>query len=65
MPERLKEEIKGFTYEEYKKKAKQIYFKTSVEKDGEKRVKVFKKQLKLFIESINRVSNIIKKGRIR
>jgi IS5 family transposase len=32
-----------------------------VEKEGEKRVKLFKKQLKLFTESINQVSNIVKK----
>jgi IS5 family transposase len=59
--ERLKEEINGFTYEEYQKRAKQLYFKINVEKDAEKRVKLFKKQLKMFIESINQVSNIIKK----
>jgi IS5 family transposase len=59
--EHLKEEAKGLSYEEYKKKAKQTYFKINVEKDGEKRVKLFKKQLKLFVESINQVSNIVKK----
>jgi IS5 family transposase len=57
----LKEEVTGFSYEEYKVKAKKIYFRINVERDGEKRVKLFKKQLKLFIESINRLSNIIKK----
>jgi hypothetical protein len=40
-------------------------FKINMEKDGEKWVKLFKKQLKLFMESINQVSNIIKKVRIR
>jgi IS5 family transposase len=59
--EHLKEELNGFSYEEYKAKAKQTYFKINVEKDGEERVKLFKKQLKLFIESINQVSNIVKK----
>jgi IS5 family transposase len=63
--ERLKEELNGLSYEEYRAKAKQTYFKINVEKDEEKRVKLFKKQLKLFIESINQVSNIVKKVRIR
>jgi IS5 family transposase len=57
----LKEEISTLSIEEYRTKAKQTYFKINVEKDGEKRVKLFKKQLKLFMESINQVSNIIKK----
>jgi len=57
----LKEEIEGFSFEEYKKKAKQTYFKINVEKDAEKRVKMFQKQLKVFIECINQVSNIVKK----
>ena len=57
----LKEEIEGFSFEEYKKKAKKIYFKINVEKDAEKRVKLFQKQLKVFIECINQVSNIVKK----
>jgi IS5 family transposase len=57
----LKEEINGFSYEEYQAKAKRAYFKINVEKDAEKRAKLFKKQLKLFILSINQVSNIIKK----
>jgi adenylate cyclase len=59
--EHLKEEINGFSYEEYKAEAKKRYFKINVEKDAEKRVKPFKKQLKLFMESINQVSNIVKK----
>jgi IS5 family transposase len=59
--EHLKEEINGFSYKEYKAKAKSVYFKINVERDAEKRVKLFKKQLKLFTESINQVSNIVKK----
>jgi IS5 family transposase len=59
--EYLREEINGLSYEEYRAKAKQVYFKINVEKDAEKRVKLFKKQLNLFIASINQVSNIIKK----
>jgi len=57
----LKDEIENFDYEEYAKKAKKIYFKINVEKKEEKRVKLFQKQLKMFIESINQVSNIVKK----
>jgi IS5 family transposase len=57
----LKEEIESFSFEEYRVKAKKIYFKINVEKDEEKRVKLFKKQLKMFVESINQVSNIVKK----
>jgi len=59
--EHLKEEIEGVGFEEYKKKAKKIYFKINVEKNAEKRVKLFQKQLKMFIECINQVSNIVKK----
>jgi len=57
----LKEEIESLSYEEYKAKAKKTYFRINVEKDAEKRVKLFKKQLKLFVGSINQVSNIVKK----
>jgi IS5 family transposase len=60
--EHLKEETNGFSYDEYKAKAKQTYFKINVEKDDEKRVKLFKKQLKLFTGSINQVSNTVKKS---
>jgi IS5 family transposase len=63
--EHLKEDLNGFSYEEYRAKAKRIYFKINGEKDAEKREKEFKKQLKLFTESINHASNIIKKVRIR
>jgi IS5 family transposase len=58
----LKEEIERGDYKENIKKAKKTYFKINVEKDEEKRVKLFKKQLKLFTESINQVSNIVKKN---
>jgi hypothetical protein len=43
--EHLKEEINGLGYGEYRAKAKRVYFETN----GEKRVKLFKKQMKLFI----------------
>jgi IS5 family transposase len=57
----LKEEMENLEYKEYKVKAKKIYFKINVEKNEEKRVKLFKKQLKTFVECINQVSNIVKK----
>jgi len=57
----LKDEIEDFSYDEYKVKAKKIYFKINVERNEEKRVKLFLKQLKTFIECINQVSNIVKK----
>jgi transposase, IS5 family len=57
----LKEEIESLSYEEYKAKAKKTYFKINVEKNEEKRVKLFKKQLKTFVGCINQVSNIVKK----
>jgi len=58
----LKQEIETLDYETYKTKAKKTYYKINIEKDADKRVKLFKKQLKLFTESINQVSNIIKKN---
>jgi len=57
----LKEEIENLDYEEYMRKAKKIYFKINVEKNKEKRVKLFLKQLKTFIECINQVTNVVKK----
>jgi IS5 family transposase len=57
----LKEEIESFSYEEYKRKAKRTYFKINVTKNEEERVKLFKKQLKLFTGCINQASNIVKK----
>jgi len=57
----LKDEIEGFSFEEYKAKAKKTYFKINVTKIEEKRVKLFLKQLKTFMECINQVSNIVKK----
>jgi IS5 family transposase len=49
----LKEAVEGFSYEEYKAKAKRTYFKINAEKDADKRVKLFKTQLILFTRSIN------------
>jgi IS5 family transposase len=57
----LKEEVETLTFEEYKKKAKKIYFKINVEKNEEKRVKLFKRQLEMFTKCITQVSQIVKK----
>jgi len=57
----LKDEMENFTFEEYAKKAKKTYFKINMEKNEEKRVKLFLKQLEIFKKCINQVSNIIKK----
>jgi len=57
----LKEEMDGFSYDEYKKKAKKTYFKINIGKKEENRVKLFQKQLKMFTECINQVTNIVKK----
>jgi IS5 family transposase len=58
---RLKEEIETLEFEEYRKKAKKIYFKINVEKNEEKRVKLFKKQLEMFTNCRKQASNIVKK----
>ena len=57
----LQEEIESLSYAEYTTIAKKVYFKINVEKNAEKRVKLFKKQLKTLTECINQVSNIVKK----
>ena len=57
----LKGEIDNLRYEEYCKKAKKIYFKINVSKKEEERVKLFIKQLKVLINCINQVTEIIKK----
>jgi IS5 family transposase len=57
----LHEEITTLEFENYRSKAKKTYFKINVTKDAEERVKLFQKQLKLFTECINQVSNTIKK----
>jgi len=57
----LQEEIASLSYIEYTTSAKKVCFKINVEKNAEKRVKLFKKQLKTLAESINQVSNTVKK----
>ena len=58
---RLKEEIETLEFEKYQKKAKKIHFKINVEKDEEKRVKLFKKQLETFTNCIKQAATIVKK----
>jgi IS5 family transposase len=58
---RLKEEIETPEFEKYQRKAKKIYFKINVEKDEDERVKMFKKQLEMFMKCINQASNVVKK----
>jgi len=58
---RLREEIETLEFEKYQKKAKKIYFKINVGKEEEERVKLFKKQLEMFINCIKQASNVVKK----
>jgi IS5 family transposase len=55
---RLREEITTLDFIDYRKEAKRTSFKINVTKGAEERVKLFQKQLKLFTECINQVSNI-------
>ena len=57
----LKKEIDGLEYEKYQKLAKKIYFKINVEKEEEKRVEMFKRQLEILTNSIKQITNIVKK----
>jgi len=56
----LKKEIGNFIHGKYGKKVKKLYFKINVSKNEEERLELFVKQLKLFKDSINEVSEIIK-----
>jgi IS5 family transposase len=58
---RLQEEITILNFTDYRRKAKRTSFKINVTKGAEGRIKLFQKQLKLFTECINQVSNIVKK----
>ena len=57
----LKGEIETLDYENYRTEGKKTYFKINVAKTGDQRVDLFRTQLKLFIQCINQVSNIVKK----
>lgn len=56
----LKEELGSLTYRDYSVQAKKTYFKINNTK-GDKRKDLFYKQFTLFIQTINQVSNVIKK----
>jgi IS5 family transposase len=59
--EHLREEVNTLDIQQYRKEAKKTYFKINVSKGEDKRVELFRKQLVIFIKSINQVSNIVKK----
>jgi len=58
----LHEEINTFSYIDYTKQAKKTYYKINIIKGQDKRVELFRKQLVLFVKTINQVSNVIKKN---
>jgi IS5 family transposase len=57
----LQKEIGTLGCENYCKEGKKTYFKINVSKKEDERVELFRKQLGLFLECINQVSNIVKK----
>ena len=58
-------EIGMLSYRDYRTEGKKTYFKINVTKSKDERAALFLKQLKLFMECINQVSNIVKKAGIR
>ena len=58
----LSEEINTFSYRDYTTQAKKTYYKINIIKGQDKRVELFRKQLVLFVKTINQVSNVIKKN---
>jgi len=56
----LDREVNGLKYRDYTKQGKKTYFKINNTK-GNKRKDLFSNQLTLFIQTINQVSNVIKK----
>lgn len=58
----LREEINTLSYRDYTTQAKKTYFKINVTKGKDKRTDLFRKQLVLFVKTINQVSNVIKKN---
>jgi IS5 family transposase len=57
----LKKELGSLDYQDYRTEGKKTYFKINMAKTGDQRMDLFRKQLELFMKSINQVSNIIKK----
>jgi IS5 family transposase len=58
----LREEINTLSYRNYTTQAKKTYYKINVIKGQDKRTELFRKQLVLFVKTINQVSNVIKKN---
>ena len=58
----LLKEIGRLSYTDYRTEGKKTYFKINVTKSKDERAGLFLKQLKLFMECINQVSNIVKKS---
>jgi IS5 family transposase len=58
----LREEINTLSYLDYTKQAKKTYYKINMIKGQDKRAELFRKQLVLFVKTINQVSNVIKKN---
>jgi IS5 family transposase len=58
----LKEEIETLEYEDYRTEGKKTYFKINVARTGDQRADLFLKQMKLFMNCINQISNIVKKS---
>jgi transposase, IS5 family len=57
----LKEEIDTMRYRDYTKSAKKTYYKINIIKKEDYRTKLFTKQLITFTQTINQVSNALKK----
>lgn len=57
----LSNEVTDMDYRDYTKDAKKTFFKINNTKSGDKRVKLFNKQLVTFTKCINQVANVIKK----
>jgi len=58
----LRDEISTLSYMDYTKQAKRTYYKINMIKGQDKRAELFRKQLVLFVKTINQVSNVIKKN---
>jgi len=62
----LQKEINTLDFENYRTEGKKTHAKINFAKTGDERVDLFRKQLELFVKTINQVSNVIKnKARIR
>lgn len=59
--EQLHEEVSQLEWQDYRKRAKRLFFKINNTRSGDKRADLFKKQLNLFSKSINQVANAVKK----